>query len=581
MKHRIALYLLFVAALCMGCGNALTKRELMALEARINEVPDSVLAVLTATDMPFWGEPRALYALLTVEAQDKSYIDVADDSLICVATRCYNRHGSPLHRLQAFYYQGRVYTNAGLRHEAMAAFTRALDFVDEVDAPYPVGLLYAQLGVLYGNDYDHSSGIAYMKEALKYYELAGKKHLQNFAKLDLGQFYLNMEDSKQAEALFKEALLWAETHNDLVVMYGAINQLLRLYDATANLIDLETLLNKYPIETVLQNATTYGIIAHHYARKGEEESAMTTLSRAWEISATAQDTAMLWHKSYQLNKTFRHTEAALRDYEYLFALQDSVVRITLQQPLIASQRDHYQTQLELTSSRLLNYRYLAGISVLILLIAAIILYIYIRNRLRHKQEELNGYIELADELRHTLYHKEESIVSNEAAMERIRQELQLSHAQLEELRTQLHTNDDAMQAQIAELFGGQFQLLNRLSETYYQWENREQDTVKDKIFAQVKTEIEGLRKGDTLAELESIVNKHLDNVMARLRAEIPYLKETDYTYLIYFYARFSGKAISLFTGTKRDTIYKIKERLCHKIKSSDAPSKEFFLSQLP
>ncbi len=37
MKHRIALYLLFVAALCMGCGNALTKRELMALEARIND----------------------------------------------------------------------------------------------------------------------------------------------------------------------------------------------------------------------------------------------------------------------------------------------------------------------------------------------------------------------------------------------------------------------------------------------------------------------------------------------------------------------------------------------------------------
>ena len=581
MKHRIALYLLFVAALCMGCGNALTKRELMALEARINEVPDSVLAVLTATDMPRWGESRALYALLTVEAQDKSYIDVADDSLICVATRYYNRHGSPLHRLQAFYYHGRVYTNAGLRHEAMAAFTRALDFVDKVDAPYPVGLLYYQLGVLYANDYDYPQVMEYSERALSLFEKAGKERLQYITKQHIGLIYLNMFNFEQAESLLNEVLLWGESNNDIPIIYATLDFLLRLYDATANLIDLETLLNKYPIETVLQNATTYGIIAHHYARKGEEEAAMTTLSRAWEISATAQDTAMLWHKSYQLNKTFRHAEAALRDYERLFEMQDSVVRITLQQPLIASQRDHYQTQLELTSSRLLNYRYLAGISVLILLIAAIILYIYIRNRLRHKQEELNGYIELADELRHTLYHKEESIVSNEAAMERIRQELQLSHAQLEELRTQLHTNGDDMQAQIAELFGGQFQLLNRLSETYYQWENREQDTVKDKIFAQVKTEIEGLRKGDTLAELESIVNKHLDNVMARLRAEIPYLKETDYTYLIYFYARFSGKAISLFTGTKRDTIYKIKERLCYKIKSSDAPSKDFFLSQLP
>ena len=159
MKHRIALYLLFVAALCMGCGNALTKRELMALEARINAAPDSVLAVLTTTDMPRWGEPRALYALLTVEAQDKNYIDVADDSLIRVATKYYNRHGSPLHCLQAFYYHGRVYANAGLRYEAMTAYTRAQDFVDEVDVPYPVGLLYAQLGTLYSNDHDYSRGL--------------------------------------------------------------------------------------------------------------------------------------------------------------------------------------------------------------------------------------------------------------------------------------------------------------------------------------------------------------------------------------------------------------------------------------
>ena len=55
MKGRVLLYLLFVATLCMGCGNALTKRELMALEARINDAPDSVLAVLTATDMPRWA----------------------------------------------------------------------------------------------------------------------------------------------------------------------------------------------------------------------------------------------------------------------------------------------------------------------------------------------------------------------------------------------------------------------------------------------------------------------------------------------------------------------------------------------
>ena len=210
---------------------------------------------------------------------------------------------------------------------------------------------------------------------------------------------------------------------------------------------------------------------------------------------------------------------------------------------------------------------------------ASLLFFYIRRRLHHKQEELNRYIDLTEELRHTLYHKEVSISSNEKAMERIRQELQLGHAQLEELRTQLSTHHDVMQAQISELFVGQFQMLNELSETYY--ENSASKAMKDKIFSKVKNEIERLQSGKELPKMETIVNRHIDNVMARLRAEIPNLKEKDYIYLIYFYARFSGKAISLFTGTKRDTIYKIKERLCAKIKASDAPSKEFFLSKLP
>ena len=121
MKLRTVIYTLLLATLCMGCGGRLSMRELERLEARMNDAPDSVLTVLTAVDMPRWGERRALYALLTVQAQDKSYIDVADDSLISVATRYYDRKGLPLRRLQAFYYHGRVYANAGHRHEAMAA----------------------------------------------------------------------------------------------------------------------------------------------------------------------------------------------------------------------------------------------------------------------------------------------------------------------------------------------------------------------------------------------------------------------------------------------------------------------------
>ena len=572
MKLRTVIYSLLLATLCMGCGGRLSMRQLEQLEARVNDAPDSVLAVLTAADMPRWGEARALYALLTVQAQDKNYIDVADDSLIRVATRYYDCKGLPLRRLQAFYYHGRVHANAGLHHEAMAAYSRAKEFADEVDAPYPVGLLYAQMGVLYGNDYDYQRALECMEEALRHYELAGKERLQYIAKRNMGLIYLNMENVVQAKSLLNEVLAWGEAHNDSYIINSTLSQLLCLYDATADIVSLDYLLGKYPIETALRSAATYGIIAHHYALKGNRVAAEDALDQAWQMSTTLEDTAKLWQKSYQINKILGVPYDALRSHEQLFAHQDSIVRITLQQPLIASQRDHYETRLKVEELRNQQQRYLMRAAAVIVLMVVVALGIYIRHCFRRKQEELNEYMELAEDLRHTLYNKEESIG-------RISEELQLSHAQLDDLRERVDAHEGSvahMQTQITELFGTYSRLLNNLSETYY-----ENQGSKSAIFKQLDKEIKRINEGNMITELEAILNTNLDNIMARLRAELPHLKEKDYTFLTYLYARFSGKTIATFMRLERNHIYQIKYRLRDEIKASDAPSKDFFLDSMP
>ena len=565
MKLRTAIYTLLLATLLVGCGGRLSMRQLEGLEARVNDAPDSVLAVLTAADMPHWGEARALHALLTVQAQDKSYIDVADDSLIRVATRYYERKGKPLHRLQAFYYHGRVYANAGRRHEAMAAYTRAREFVDEVDAPYPVGLLYSQLGVMYNNDYDHSQALAYMEEALKYYGMAGKEHLLNYAKLDIGQLYLNMENVKQAGPLFKEVLAWGEAHNDAYIIHSTLNLLLRLYDATEDTVALEALLVKYPIEEVLQNATVYGIIAHHYARKGNKFAAKEFLNRAWTVSVTAADTAMLWYKSYQVNKALSSPYEALQDHEQLLEHQDSVVRITLQQPLIASQRDHYETRLKVEELRNEQQRYLMMGAAVVAIMVAVVLGIYVHRFLRSKNLQLMEQVELADELRLTVYSKEQDI-------DKMSGELQ---AQRLAYDTKLHAQDQ----QISQLFRARYQLLDELSKTYY--EGTANKSEKDKVYKKVLREIERLSVDEEFAQLEGIINEYCDNVMACIRAELPKLfSKMDYHLLCCFYIGFSGKTISVFTGIEANQIPVYKQRLRLKISKSNAPSKQLMLDKM-
>ena len=565
IKLRTVIYSLLLATLCMGCGGSPSMRQLEQLEARMNDAPDSVLAVLTAADMPRWGEARALYALLTVQAQDKSYIDVADDSLIRVATRYYDRKGLPLHRLQAFYYHGRVYANAGLSHEAMTAYTRAEEFVDEVDAPYPVGLLYAQMGVFYGNDYDYQRALECMEEALRYYELAGKERLQYIAKHDMGLIYLNMLQYPQADSLLNEVLAWSEAHNDSYIINSTLYQLLCMYDATADIVSLDYLLGKYPIETALRSAATYGIIAHHYALKGNRVAAEDALDQAWQMSTTLEDTAKLWQKSYQINKILGVPYDALRSHEQLFAHQDSIVRITLQQPLIASQRDHYETRLKVEELRNQQQRYLTRGAAVVALMVAVALGIYVRRCLRKKDHQLIEQIELADELRLTIYNKEQ-------ALEEVHHELS---AQRLTFDTKLHIMD----RQISQLFRARYQLLDELSKTYY--EGTANKSEKDKIYKKVLTEIERLSVDEEFAQLEDIINEYCDNVMACIRAELPKIfSKIDYHLLCCFYIGFSGKTISVFTGIEANQIPVYKQRLRSKISKSDAPNKQLMLDKM-
>ena len=565
MKLRTVICSLLFATLCMGCGNTPSMRQLNDLEACINDAPDSVLRVLTATNAPRWGERRALHALLTVQAQDKKYIDVADDSLISVATHYYDRKGLPLRRLQAFYYHGRVHANAGHHHEAMTAYTRAKDFVPEVDTPYPVGLLYAQMGVLYSNDYDYPRALECMQEALRYYELAGKERLQYIAKRDMGLIYLNMLQFPQADSLLNEVLVWGEEHDDSYIINSTLNQLLRLYDATANTETLDSLFMRYPIDVLPKNAATYGIIARSHALKGDETKAEESLAQAWRLSRTAHDTAMLWQKGSEIYKSLDAPYIALQGYERLLIHQDSVIRITLQQPLIASQRDHYETRLKVEELHNRQQRYLMRGAAMVALMVAVALGIYVRRCLRKKDHQLIEQIELADELRLTIYNKEQ-------ALEEVHYELS---AQRLTYDTKLHVMD----RQISQLFRARYQLLDELSKTYY--EGTANKSEKDKVYKKVLAEIERLSVDEEFARLEDIINEYCDNVMACIRAELPKMfTKIDYHLLCCFYIGFSGKTISVFTGIEANQIPVYKQRFRSKISKSDAPNKQLMLDKM-
>ena len=211
--------------------------------------------------------------------------------------------------------------------------------------------------------------------------------------------------------------------------------------------------------------------------------------------------------------------------------------------------------------RNLNYRYLMGIAALVIVIVAVVLWMLYREAFRKKEEQVKQYMDAADQLRITLYHKEEEL-------DKVTDALQ-----------QQATDTATLQQRIASLFKEQYNLLDELCTTYY--ENPKDDLRRTPIFEQVRDTINFFSSDKGYARLEAIVNDGCNDAIARLRREFPKFKETDFRLLCYFCAGFSIQTICLFTQEDSKKLWVYKSRLITRIKNSDAPSKDLILAQIP
>ena len=201
MKRHIQLYLLLVATLCVGCGNAPSMRQLEQLESRVNDVPDSVLTVLTATDMPRWGERRALYALLRTQADYKCFVPITSDSLIRYATDYYDGNRKNYRAAMAHYSLGCVYSELNDDAAAIEAYLRAQTLFPDTTVRY-YRLCYQNLGKHYlkKNMTDEA-----LQAYLSYHTLSQGSNWP-YADIKLAQAYIRNERPDEATKILEDLL---------------------------------------------------------------------------------------------------------------------------------------------------------------------------------------------------------------------------------------------------------------------------------------------------------------------------------------------------------------------------------------
>ena len=173
MKRLLTILLL---GLCLVACNRHSEHwaTITAMERIIEERPDSVLNVLQAidTDKLVGDEEPAKHALLLSMALDKNYIDKTDFEVLQPAIDYYEDNGSATDKLRTYYYQGRIYQNAGNDAMAMEAFVKALSKGSQSNDILTKARTHFAQSNIYYDLYDFDNFIATNKSAAAYFKQA-------------------------------------------------------------------------------------------------------------------------------------------------------------------------------------------------------------------------------------------------------------------------------------------------------------------------------------------------------------------------------------------------------------------------
>ena len=129
-QYAITMVCSIFMALCLtACTRLVAVPELDTADSLMEQRPDSALTLLRRIDTLRLSaqHDRARYAMLLSMALDKNYIDLKDFHVLQPAIDYYEDHGTPTEQMRTFYYQGRIYKNAGNISKALQTYLKALE----------------------------------------------------------------------------------------------------------------------------------------------------------------------------------------------------------------------------------------------------------------------------------------------------------------------------------------------------------------------------------------------------------------------------------------------------------------------
>ena len=433
-----------LSAFLTSCSDRDVLRTLDDVDTYISERPDSALAVLdslSGTDIR-GREANARFALLYSMALDKNYIDLTDDSLINVAVGWYRRHGTADERLKAWYYQGRVYENAGDNEKAMESFVKAENCASEATDDISKGMLYKVMSGRYTQIFDYEDGALYNEKAKKCYLSAGDIDKYAGTLIYSSSLYYSSGDLKNAvSSLDSVKVLLKDMKEPRRNLYYVHSMRLskEIGDSGKLSEELDSYLSEFRFEDI-----SWVDVAEYFTFLEQYDSAEVALANFRKINPGYRNDPAYYLISYDLNDSVRNFQAALEDYVNYSLISDSLSLVVAEQD-IGFIQERYEKELQIEKER--NTRLLvSAISIFSILVLLWVIYVF-RLKFKKNNEKLeiiserNKVVEERNQIveeRNRLVEERNIRIENEKKMlEAEISKYKINYSQLEKERDEL------------------------------------------------------------------------------------------------------------------------------------------------
>ena len=556
MKTKILSLLISLSLLAVFCActpreqRSMSPRETLSRAEELMQTrPDSPLMLLEDLSKGALRgrENRAHFALPYSQALDKNYIDRSNDSIIRVAVDYYStRRSEPEKLFLSYYYLGRVQQNAKEYQKAIVSLMQAEEAAKLSRDNFYLGLIYRSMSDIHSDIYNFTEALQYARNSYHSFTLSDNQRYADWSLWSLSRAFHNSAQYDSSIVYSKQVINLAQARQDNVLLGEALRLLGNSY-ATNHQYEASIQVFNQLIDLGITplTASNYFLLGLSYLKTGKTNEA----NQCMKILSTL-DSSHKW-LSYEIKRHNQEYTPALEALEHEVNAINQKFSKLINQNVTQATKNFLRYENQLQEEALKQAKLSRALLILSIIFCVVFIALaahIVQQRIKAKNQAIVEYMDKVQDLEASLHFNLARYSENKAKIN----------------------------AHIHELFSKEFSTIDKLCTTYFEMHPTRNE--KEAIYKEVTKEIEKL-SGD-IVHLEKMINKYKDDIMVKFQHEFPKTTKLDLRLLCYFFAGFSAKSISIFTGNPLDTIYKRKSRLRAKISKSNSIYKDFFLSEL-